>query len=251
MAPVQAVLLDLDATLLDYDQDFWAQTVGATAAALARDVPGLPAAGLARAYRGLAMAHWRAVEATESPAIKSAVDGYLDWRAVWGRALASLRHTEPGLAERAAEEYRRVRNARYRLYDDVPEILPELRNRAGAVGLVTNGASQTQRDKIAVTGLSRYLDVIVISGEAGVAKPDPEIFDLALGKLGVPPGAAWHVGDSLAADIAGARNAGLAAAIWLNRSGAPPPAGAAVPTHEIRSLRDLLLLLDGQGQPGR
>jgi HAD superfamily hydrolase (TIGR01549 family) len=251
MAPVQAVLLDLDATLLDYDQDFWAQSVGATAAALAGDVPGLPAERLARVYRDLAVAHWRTVDATESPAIRSAVDGYLDWRAVWGQALASLGHPEPGLAERAAEEYRRVRNARYRLYEDVPEVLPELRHRAGAVGLVTNGASQTQRDKIAVTGLSRYLDVIVISGEAGVAKPDPGIFDIALGKLGVPPEAAWHVGDSLGADIAGARNAGLAAAVWLNRSGAALPAGAAVPTHEIRSLRDVLALLDSQAQPGR
>jgi HAD superfamily hydrolase (TIGR01549 family) len=244
MVQVQAILLDLDATLLDYAEDFWEQTIGAAAAALARDVPGLPAAGLARSYRQLAITHWRTVEATESAVIRSAVDGFPDWRQVWGQALVGLGFGDPALAERVTEEYRQVRNRSYRLYADVAEVLPELRRRAGAVGLVTNGASQTQRDKIAVTGLARYLDVIMISGEAGVAKPDPEIFDLALGKIAVPPEAAWHVGDSLGADVAGARNAGLAEAIWLNRPGVPAPPAAPRPTREISSLRDLLPLLD-------
>jgi putative hydrolase of the HAD superfamily len=142
------------------------------------------------------------------------------------------------------EEYRQVRNRSYRLYDDVLEVLPELRRRAGATGLVTNGASQTQRDKIAVTGLAGCLDVIMISGEAGSAKPDPEIFDLALSKLAVPPEAAWHVGDSLGADIAGARNAGLAEAIWINRPGFPAPSGSPRPTRVVSSLHELLALLD-------
>ena len=33
------------------------------------------------------------------------------------------------------------------------------------------------------------------------------------------PGEDWHVGDSLTSDVAGARNAGLAEAIWLDRAG--------------------------------
>lgn len=243
MVQVQAVLLDLDATLLDYDEDFWEQTIGAAATALARDVPGLPAGELARSYRQLAITHWQTVEATASAVVRSAVDGYPDWRLVWGQALSGLGFDDDALAERVAEEYRQARIRSYRLYADVTEVLPELRRRTGAVGLVTNGASQTQRDKIAVTGLARYLDVIMISGEAGVAKPDPEIFDLALGKVGVPPEAAWHIGDSLGADVAGARNAGLAEAIWINRSGAHAPPVAPRPTREISSLHDLLPLL--------
>jgi len=247
MVQVQAVLFDLDATLLDYAEDFWEQTIGAAAAALARDVPGLPAAELARSYRQLAITHWKTVEATAPAVIRSAVDGHPDWQQVWGAALTGLGFGDRALAERVAEEYRQVRNRSYRLYPDVTEVLPELRRRAGAVGLVTNGASQTQRDKIAVTGLARYLDVIMISGEAGVAKPDPEIFELALGKLGVPAQAAWHVGDSLGADVAGARNAGLAEAIWLNRSGAALPPAAPRPTRQISSLPDLMPLLGAGG----
>ena len=49
----------------------------------------------------------------------------------------------------------------------------------------------------------------------------PQIFDLALRELCVGARDAWHVGDSLASDVAGARNAGLAGAVWLNRADHP------------------------------
>lgn len=52
------------------------------------------------------------------------------------------------------------------------------------------------------------------------------------------PQQAWHVGDSLRADVAGARAAGLTS-VWLNRLGAPRPATGA-PDIEVASLFDLL-----------
>ena len=52
--------------------------------------------------------------------------------------------------------------------------------------------------------------VIIDSAVVGVAKPDPAIFAIALGALGVPPGGTvLHVGDSLRYDVAGALAAGL------------------------------------------
>jgi FMN phosphatase YigB (HAD superfamily) len=63
----------------------------------------------------------------------------------------------------------------------------------------------------------------------------------------VLPKAAWHIGDSLGADVAGARNAGLAEAIWVNRTGIALPPAAPRPTREISALRDLLPLLDAAG----
>jgi putative hydrolase of the HAD superfamily len=248
MTQVQAVLLDLDATLLDYDEEAWAQTVREVCAGLARSAPGLRANLVAQAYMTGSLAHWRATEGTVPLTTSAALDASATWREIWGQALAACGHPDGGLPDRAVELYRQGRLRRYRLFDEVTEVLTALRQRVGALGLITNGAGDTQRDKLAVTGLGRYLDAIVISGEAGVAKPDPAIFDLALSELAVPPEAAWHVGDSLAADIAGARNAHLGTAIWLNRSGLPPPAGAPAPTHEIRSLRALVPLLQ-QSQP--
>jgi putative hydrolase of the HAD superfamily len=65
-------------------------------------------------------------------------------------------------------------------------------------------------------GLHAYLehaeiavDTVVTSAEAGVAKPDPAIFEVALERLGVPASRALHIGDS-PADEDGARAAGLA-----------------------------------------
>ncbi len=71
-----------------------------------------------------------------------------------------------------------------------------------------------------VLGIEQMFDVVVISGEVGVAKPDASVFAFALHKLGVEKENAWHVGDSLRTDVAGALGAGLTA-VWLNRFHAP------------------------------
>lgn len=50
---------------------------------------------------------------------------------------------------------------------------------------------------------------VIDSGEVGVMKPDPRIFDIALDALGIDAADAWYVGDMPAFDIVGARRAGL------------------------------------------
>ena len=50
---------------------------------------------------------------------------------------------------------------------------------------------------------------IVDSGVLGVAKPDPRIFAPALEALGTAPARTLYVGDTVHADVRGARNAGL------------------------------------------
>lgn len=88
----------------------------------------------------------------------------------------------------------------------------------------------------------RYFGVIVDSARVGLSKPDPRIFVTAVEALGIEPGRAVMVGDSLARDMAGARAAGMAH-IWLTpapeRQGRPCCPGDRV----IRSLRDLEGLL--------
>ena len=53
------------------------------------------------------------------------------------------------------------------------------------LGLITNNEPVHQRGKLAQVGLSDGFDVVVISGEVGVAKPDPAIFEYACSALGV------------------------------------------------------------------
>jgi FMN phosphatase YigB (HAD superfamily) len=53
------------------------------------------------------------------------------------------------------------------------------------------------------------MDAILDSSVVGVAKPDPRIFEIALERVGVDPEHAIHVGDTPAADVVGARAAGI------------------------------------------
>ena len=64
------------------------------------------------------------------------------------------------------------------------------------------------------TGLAKYLDVLTFSNEIAVAKPSAEIFTRTLEKLKVPSWAAFHVGDSLFADVSGAGGVGMQTA-WI------------------------------------
>ena len=83
------------------------------------------------------------------------------------------------------------------------------------VGIITNGSTQRQKAKITHTGLASYFDVILISEEVGLTKPDKRIFELALHQLQVQPNEALFVGDDLAKDIAGCQRARMKG-IWYN-----------------------------------
>lgn len=67
------------------------------------------------------------------------------------------------------------------------------------------------RPLLAQLRVDEWVDVIVVSAEEDVEKPDPKIFELACERLGVPIGAALHVGDNQKNDVQGARAAGCQA----------------------------------------
>jgi HAD superfamily hydrolase (TIGR01549 family) len=240
---VLAIFLDLDATLLNYDQAAWAASVRAVCSTLRQTDGGggLDADALFTTYTGISSAYFRAAEARH----EHEADGHAIWRELWRQALAECGCDDRAMTDTAVAGYEADRAVRYELFADVLPTLAQLRERVTSLVLITNGAGSTQRHKAEATGLTSLLDAVIISGEVGVAKPDPAIFMLAAAAAGVPPEAAWHVGDNLTADIAGARNAGLAAGVWLNRpAAAHPGAGVAPrPHYEIASLTELPALL--------
>jgi HAD superfamily hydrolase (TIGR01549 family) len=63
-------------------------------------------------------------------------------------------------------------------------------------------------------GLSESLDALLDSTRLGISKPDPEIFRIALGKLGVSPEEAIFVGDSYERDMMPSRRLGMKT-VWL------------------------------------
>ncbi|WP_017651980.1 HAD-IA family hydrolase [Fortiea contorta] len=99
-----------------------------------------------------------------------------------------------------------------------PDVLPALANwrRLGIeLGVVSNFDSRIY-SVLQSLGLRDFFTSITISTQARAAKPDPQIFAVALEKHNCPPTAAWHIGDSVKEDYQGAKAAGLRG-IWINR----------------------------------
>ncbi len=143
-------------------------------------------------------------------------------REVWSLALADQGVHDPVLAEELGERYGTERRARHDRFADGPACLEELHD-SYKLGLITNGASCLQREKLTTADLDEYFDAVVVSAEFGVAKPDPSIFKHALSLLGSDPEQAVMIGDSLTRDVDGAIATGLKG-VWINRSGQPRPA---------------------------
>jgi putative hydrolase of the HAD superfamily len=107
-------------------------------------------------------------------------------------------------------------------------------------GIVTNGPP-FQKDKVVALGLDKLASCILISMEFGAAKPDPAIFNEALRQLGASSEETLFVGDSPAADIDGARKAGMDTA-WLSHGRKWPPE-LRPPTHTLARFAELQKVL--------
>jgi putative hydrolase of the HAD superfamily len=101
------------------------------------------------------------------------------------------------------------------------ELLAAVRELARVV-VVSNNLRNEQQAKMQDCGHERYVDELIVSEEAGVSKPEPGIFELALERAGVRAAEAVMVGDSWANDIEGARAVGIRP-VWFNRGGTPAP----------------------------
>ncbi len=75
--------------------------------------------------------------------------------------------------------------------------------------IITNGFQEIQRKKLKNAKIDGYFDQVINSEMAGVKKPNPLIFELALNSAKVVPEKAIMIGDSLEADILGAQSVGL------------------------------------------
>ncbi|MSQ33676.1 MAG: HAD family hydrolase [Dehalococcoidia bacterium] len=145
----------------------------------------------------------------------------------------------PELAGRIFEEVRGY-PSHWVLFDDVPPALAALRRRGLTLGLVSN----VQRDLAAMLeqlGVLASLDFVVTSAEAGLEKPHPPIFRLALQRAGVVAAQALHVGDQYHSDVLGARGVGIPA-LLLDREGVY---GQYADVVRIRRLTEIEEHLDG------
>jgi len=209
--PIEALLLDLDDTILDNR------------------------AGLDTALRGFSQ--WLAGRLGDAPpaVVQAQLRASSEWfwsddeRHRWGRldmpgsrraflthAIEAIDRPAPGLVIEATDRYCALREACLVPFDGALDALAQLRERAPALGLVTNGAAAAQRAKIDRFDLAHFFDVIVVEGEAGFGKPDRRVFERALTAVGVAPSRALMAGDNYQCDVLGSLGAGLHA-VWIDR----------------------------------
>lgn len=117
-------------------------------------------------------------------------------------------------------------------------MLAALREQGCLLGALSNGNADIRR-----VGLGDYFDFALNADALGVGKPDAAAFAAALGRAGVLPVEAVHVGDNPQDDIAGALNAGMHA-VWFNPTGQEWQDGVA-PTAQVRCLSALPAVVAG------
>jgi len=94
------------------------------------------------------------------------------------------------------------------IFPDVVETLEKLKKKYKLV-LLSNTAEKEGEETIDRFGLKKYFDEIILSGQIGLAKPDPRVFRLVLDKVNIKPEKVVMVGDNLEMDIIPARTLGM------------------------------------------
>jgi putative hydrolase of the HAD superfamily len=86
------------------------------------------------------------------------------------------------------------------------------------MGIVSNGEHNQRQYKLVRTGIDHHFGGFILSGECGMAKPAPGVFELACDSMCVSPSQAVYVGDRRDIDAEAARGVGMDG-IWLDRIG--------------------------------
>ncbi len=228
---IAVVLFDLDDTLHDDTQAFHR-----AAEEVAREIAashGIDALALKDAYVAQAQAFWHRLSAEQLQERLSGVRAHL-----WNEALRRVGIDDVGLAGRSAESYNEYRKRRLALFPGALDVLRALRERGMRLGVLTNGFSETHREKIALLQIGEFFDAIFIADEVGMLKPDPLLFAHACTTMGSSPLHGAMVGDRYDRDIRGAQEAGLAT-VWLNVRDEPLPEGAHPPDALCGSIVDV------------
>lgn len=153
----------------------------------------------------------------------------------WAAVAARFGAPEPGMAARAAGVFDAAQRRGHPSVDGMEEALTLVHSRF-PIGLVTNGSSDLQRLKLDQAGLTSAFEEVVVSGEVGVGKPTPAVFELVLDRMGAAPHGSVMVGDSWERDVEGALSVGMTAC-WIAGGRTPPATDPRVTV--IDSVREL------------
>ncbi|GAA2264516.1 HAD family hydrolase [Streptomyces amakusaensis] len=155
------------------------------------------------------------------------------------RLCTDFKLTEP--AEQLWQEYVDLIAGAITCRPEVLEGLRQLRTAAWTIGIITNGASDIQRAKLAAADITDLVVGIAASGDVEIRKPARELFELAASRCGRSLAhGGWMIGDNPAGDIGGGQQAGLHT-IWIR--GRPWPGGLPAADHVVDDVTDAITIL--------
>lgn len=144
-------------------------------------------------------------------------------------------------AQSLQQNFDRDRLQAFDFYAGITTFLAEARKLFTLV-VITNGPEYSQIPKVETVNLAAHVDHIIIGGQEPEQKPARSIFDKALKLAGCKAYEAIHVGDSLAADIAGAHDSGITS-VWIQHQ-QPLDAELGInPSHTVLHPREIPALI--------
>jgi putative hydrolase of the HAD superfamily len=237
---MKAVIFDLGHTLIDYYHD-WSAPEGRTVSRLYRLAREAGSHMQEAEFRGSVIAtlqrdrERKSLDMLEVPLER-----------VLGNILGNAGClVDEGLIQDALEIFYSALQEDRRLIPGTVEMLERVRDRGCAVGLVSDVAwglpSEYPLRDLRHYGLERFFDDMIFSTDVGLRKPHPRMFKMALFNLGAGSGDSMFVGNSLQADIRGAKGVGMRAV--LKKSAYFQPDDGIVPDHIVDDWEDLDILL--------
>lgn len=128
--------------------------------------------------------------------------------------------------------------------DGVMEMLEALHPKV-KMGIITNGFTELQQQRLQNTQTEKFFDIVVVSEQIGVAKPDRKVFDYAFSQMDdLDKTKILMVGDTLASDILGGYNSGIDTC-WFNHANLPNDTKIQ-PTYEIKDMRELVKIVEAE-----
>jgi YjjG family noncanonical pyrimidine nucleotidase len=220
--PYKLILWDLDNTLFDFDR---AEEIAMQYAMQKHGLAYDPATTL-DAFRIVNKRRWEGLEKklyTKDEVLVGRFEEFFDNATVDSRAFNA--------------DYLWSLGENKAVFPEAEAVVRELHARGFIQSIVTNGAKEVQDACYHKSPIAPFINSVVISEEVGVAKPDPEIFEIACRLSGwMDKASTLMIGDSLSSDIAGGQAYGVDTC-FLNLQGKQHKAS---PNYEIHALPEIL-----------
>lgn len=152
--------------------------------------------------------------------------------------LINVSNNEIFVSEKIYEKWLKLRYEYLSLDREIKELLRSLRGQY-QLGLITNGPSNAQWEKVVKLNLQPFFDLILVSGDLPWEKPSEKIFIEACEILGVEPQHSIMIGDKLETDILGGIVSKFGGTVWIPLNDKKRRKCDPVPDYILKNVTDL------------